>query len=159
MVQPAPVAGLLAAEKRAGFAAGIALYPGCGVRMGVWTATRALGDHGPVVTYDGVYRPIAPLLILVGEKDDWTPAHDCEVLAERSRAEGLTVELVVYPGAQHSFDSTARLRFDANRRNSNSETGRGATTAGDPDAWADAKQRVTAFFARTLKGEANGGRE
>ncbi|HMK67725.1 MAG TPA: dienelactone hydrolase family protein, partial [Stellaceae bacterium] len=67
MVQPA--SGLLAAEKSAGFAAGIALYPGCGDRYGTWSAKREFGDYGPVVDYEGIYRPIGPLLILVGELD------------------------------------------------------------------------------------------
>jgi len=153
MVRPATEDGPLAREKRTGFVAGVALYPGCGLRYGTWSVKRELGNRGPAVSYDGVYRPIAPLLILVGEKDDWTPARDCEALAERSQAEGLPVELVVYPGAQHSFDSDRPVFFDPARRNVNAETGRGATTAGDADAWRDSIKRVTAFFARTLKGE------
>ncbi|HTS93798.1 MAG TPA: dienelactone hydrolase family protein [Stellaceae bacterium] len=153
MVEPA--AGLLAAEKRSGFVAGIALYPGCSDRYGAWSARREFGEYGPAVAFDGIYRPIGPLLILVGEKDDWTPAKDCEALAERSRAAGLPVEIVVYPGARHSFDSAARVTFNPRRRNINSPTRQGATTGGDSAAWADAKQRVTAFFARTLKGQGN----
>jgi dienelactone hydrolase len=154
MVQPASVGGLLVREKQRGFAAGIALYPGCSSRYGDWSTKREFVDHGPAVAYDGVYRPIARLLILIGEKDDWTPARDCEALAERSRAAGLPVDLVVYPGARHSFDSAARVVFNAARRNINVADRHGATTGGDPAAWADSKERVTAFFARTLKGEA-----
>ncbi|MGE5203003.1 MAG: dienelactone hydrolase family protein [Acidobacteriota bacterium] len=152
MVQPATANGLLAGEKQKGFAAGIALYPGCAEPYGVWSGKREFGDHGPAVAYDGVYRPIAPLLILVGEKDDWTPARDCAALVERSRAAGFPVDLVVYPGAQHSFDGTGRIYFNSARRNVNVADRRGATTGGDPQAWADSKERVTAFFARTLKG-------
>ena len=154
MVQPATSNGLLAGEKQRGFAAGIALYPGCAYRYGVWSSQREFGDHGPAVAYDGVYRPIAPLLILIGEKDDWTPARDCEALVQRSRAAGFPVELVVYPGARHSFDSDKRVYFNSARRNVNVAERHGATTGGDPQAWADSKERVTAFFARALKGEA-----
>jgi dienelactone hydrolase len=25
-----------------------------------------------------VYKPVAPVLILIGEKDDWTPAEPCQ---------------------------------------------------------------------------------
>ncbi|HVM80946.1 MAG TPA: dienelactone hydrolase family protein [Stellaceae bacterium] len=155
MVEPATAQGLLVAEKRKGFAAGIALYPGCGDRYGLWSVKRELGDHGPVLAYDGLYRPIGPLLILVGEKDDWTPARDCQALAERSHEAGLTVDIVVYAGARHSFDSAARVYFNPNRRNLNAPDRHGATTGGDPAAWADSKERIAAFFARTLKGKAD----
>jgi dienelactone hydrolase len=44
-----------------------------------------------------------PTLILVGAKDDVTPAADCQRLA--ARQPGSVVELVVYPGARHGFDN------------------------------------------------------
>jgi dienelactone hydrolase len=87
----------------------------------------------------------------VGEIDDWTPAKPCEELTARAQAAGYPVRLKVYPGAQHAFDNSAPVRFLPNRRNANSETGRGATTGGDPVAWADAINEVTTFFAKTLK--------
>lgn len=62
-----------------GFAAAVALYPGCGTRYGEWRPGTA-----------GVYKPRAPLLILVGEKDDWTPAEPCRQLAERLARGGLS---------------------------------------------------------------------
>jgi dienelactone hydrolase len=123
-----------------GFAAAIALYPGCGVRYGDWRPGTA-----------GVYKPHAPLLILVGEKDDWTPAEPCRQLAERSRNAGLPVTVKIYPGALHSFDSRSPVRYNEARMNANAPGGRGATTGGDPDAWADSIPQVTAFFGRLLK--------
>jgi dienelactone hydrolase len=143
------------ADKPQGFAAAIALYPGCGARYGNWAVRRAAGDHGAVIGYIGTYQPVAPLLILVGEKDDWTPADQCRVLAERAQAAGYPVSIKIYPGANHAFDSTSPERYVADRRNSNSPTGRGATTGGNLPAWDDAKQQVTAFFARYLKGDAS----
>ncbi len=151
MVAPASDKAPLVAERRHGFAAGVALYPGCGGRFGTWSVTRASGDHGAILEYNGVYQPIAPLLILVGEKDDWTPAKPCAELTERAEAAGYPVSIKIYPGAQHSFDSNAPVRYIANRRNANSETGRGATTGGNPAAWADAIREVTAFFGKALK--------
>jgi dienelactone hydrolase len=151
MSAPAPDVTRLAAEKRDGFAAGVALYPGCGASYGTWSVTREAGDRGAITGYSGVYEPIAPLLILVGEKDDWTPAKPCEALAERAQAAGRAVAIKVYPGAHHSFDSSAPVRYLPNRRNANSASGRGATTGGDPVAWADAISEVTAFFAKELK--------
>ncbi|MGZ5035837.1 MAG: dienelactone hydrolase family protein [Usitatibacter sp.] len=125
-----------------GFAAAVALYPGCGFRYGDWR------PGGP-----GVYEPRAPLLILVGEKDDWTPAKPCRELAQRSQAAGYPVSIKVYPGALHSFDSDRPVRFVEARINSNAPGGRGATTGGNPEAWADSIREVTAFFARYLRDE------
>lgn len=130
--------------KRNGFAAAIALYPSCEPRYGAWsTANTATPGEA---RYYGVYQPIAPLLILTGEKDDWTPAEPCRHLAERSRAAGHPVEIKIYPDAHHAFDSDRPLRYVAQRKN-----GLGATTGGNSAAWADALQQVSAFFARHLK--------
>jgi dienelactone hydrolase len=48
-------------------------------------------------------RPGIPTLILIGERDDWTPAADCSNKLANWGNEGLPVELVVYPGAYHGF--------------------------------------------------------
>jgi dienelactone hydrolase len=45
-----------------------------------------------------------PMLVLIGELDDWTPAALCRGIEAR-RSEGNPVKLVLYPGAYHSFDS------------------------------------------------------
>lgn len=150
MARPAAPTGPLAQEKQMGFAAGVALYPGCADRFGEWSVKRQFVDRGAVFEYSGVYRPIAPLLILIGAEDDWTPAEPCEALAERARAAGLPVAIKVYPGARHSFDSSNPVRFVPSRRNANAPEGRGATTGGNPQAWADSIEQVTAFFAKTL---------
>lgn len=123
-----------------GFAAAVALYPGCNGRYGDWRPGAA-----------GVYRPRAPLLILVGELDDWTPAQPCRELADRSREAGLPVAVKVYPGAHHSFDSNAPVRRVEARVNMNAPGGRGATTGGNPEAWADSIREVKAFFATHLR--------
>lgn len=121
------------------FAAGVALYPGCDARYGEWRPGTP-----------GVYRPLAPLLILTGEKDDWTPAEPCRQLAERSHSAGLPVAIKLYPGAHHSFDSDRPVRYVEARVNRNAPGGRGATTGGNAQAWADSIREVTAFFARHL---------
>jgi dienelactone hydrolase len=143
--------GPLVAAKRDGFAAGLALYPRCDNRYGNWTVTRRDGNLGPVTGYGGVYHPVAPLLILSGELDDWTPAEPCRVLGETARRAGHKVDVVIYPGAHHSFDSNTPVRFVAERGNPGSPTGKGATTGGNAEAWADAKLQVQAFFAKHLK--------
>jgi dienelactone hydrolase len=129
------------------FAAAIALYPGCGRTMGGWRVARANGGHD-IVGYSGVFKPLSPLLILIGGRDDWTPAEPCRRLAAAAQAAGYPVEIVVYPEAHHAFDSRNRLRFIPERRNINSPTGKGATTAGNQEAWADAIQRVEVFSPR-----------
>lgn len=123
----------IVARVRAGarhtFAAAIAFYPECAA--GSWT--RA-------------YRAAAPLLILSGELDDWTPAEPCQRLADRARAQGQHVSIVVYPGAYHSFDTyNPVMRIPEARR------GRGATIGGDNRAREDSVAQVEAFFARYLR--------
>jgi dienelactone hydrolase len=132
------------------FAAAIALYPSCGRSIGGWVVERAKEAEHKIVGYSGVFKPLAPLLILVGEADDWTPAEPCRQLAAASRQAGHPVDIVVYPGAHHSFDSPAPIRFLAERRNVNAPSGRGATTGGQPEAWADAITRVEGFLERHL---------
>ena len=51
----------------------------------------------------------APLLILIGEADDWTPAARCRDMLRQSEQLGEQtadrITLRVYPGAPHAFDS------------------------------------------------------
>jgi dienelactone hydrolase len=131
-------ADLLARERRAGFTAAVALYPGCVASRRTWSST-------------GAYRPVAPLLILIGEKDDWTPAEPRRRLAEAAQQAGYPVTIKIYPGTYHSFDSYAPVRYVAARVNANAPGGRGATTGGDPAAWADSIREVSAFFGRYLR--------
>jgi dienelactone hydrolase len=111
----------------AGFSAGIALYPRC-------------------ASMSAAYQPETPLLILIGELDDWTPAADCRRLASATPS----IALKIYPGAHHSFDSPYPVRFVATRINPSARSGRGATTGGNAEAWADAVREATDFFARQL---------
>ena len=108
-----------------GFAAAVALYPRC--------------------QFSQQLKPDVPLLILIGELDDWTPAKECVPLA------GENVSVKVYPGAHHSFDSPRPKRYVAERINPSSPSGHGATTEGNADAWADSIRQVGDFFAKNLK--------
>lgn len=149
------LAAMVAAEASAdgspaGFAAAVALYPSCGIRYGGWSIRRADGATGAMVAHAGTYRPAAPVLILAGGRDDWTPADQCVALAAAARRDGQPVELVVYPDAHHAFDSAAPERFVATRRNVNATSGLGATTGGNAAAWADSRRRVLEFLAARL---------
>lgn len=139
-----------AAPTESSFTAAIALYPACGRSYGSWKAERVAAHGAPVVKYSGVFKPRAPLMILTGALDDWTPAEPCRRLVEAAQAAVHPVEIIVYPGAHHSFDSIAPVRYVAGRINSNAPTGRGATTGGNAEAWKDAILRVERFLARHL---------
>ena len=75
------------------FAAHVALYPGCGVPN---VAARLDGS---------------PILMLLGGKDNYTPASNCLAYADQLRAPGASVRVVVYPDANHAFDSDAPPHF------------------------------------------------
>jgi dienelactone hydrolase len=118
------------------FRAAVAFYPNC---------TRQY-PGGPE------FRPYAPLYILTGALDDWTPPTPCLALVERARASGAPIAMKVYPGAHHSFDAPAvPLRYRPEVRNhSKAADGSGATVGTDPAARADAIREVTRFFAEEL---------
>jgi dienelactone hydrolase len=120
------------------FRAGVAFYPNC----------RRQYPGGPE------FRPYAPLYILVGGRDDWTPASPCVAMVEHARARGAPITIKVYPDAHHSFDAPASpLRYRPEVRNHNRSDGcSGATVGTDPAARADAIVEVTGFFALELGG-------
>jgi dienelactone hydrolase len=105
----------------------VAFYPGC--RAASTNPNFALS---------------APMLVLVGENDDWTPAEPCRDLAARFPTQ---VDLTIYPGAWHGFDVPNRpIRLLQGL--ARTPTGPGSAHAGtDPAARADALLRVPAFIA------------
>ncbi len=46
-----------------------------------------------------------PTLTLNGELDDWSPAEKCRQRVSNLSGNGPPVELEIYPGAYHDFDS------------------------------------------------------
>jgi dienelactone hydrolase len=115
------------------------------------TSTAPNGALESITDYIGEYQPLAPLLILIGENDDWTPAEPCRKLTEAAQRAGYPVRIKIYPGAHHSFDNDKPIRYVGERVNVNSPTGRGATTGGDPKAWADSIREIVAFFDQHLR--------
>ena len=109
------------------FRAAVAFYPGCSA-----------------IARKSNWSPRMPLLILMGEADDWTPAKPCKTLAAASPD---SVKLILYPGAYHDFDNEAQklhelhgLAFTANDD--------GVAHAGlNPAARAAALRDVPAFLA------------
>lgn len=86
-----------------------------------------------------------PLLILIGDNDDWTPADDCRKLQAAGFARPDLVEVVYYPNAYHSFDSKAADRTIT------VANGKSHRLAYDPSAAPDAEARTKAFFAKYLR--------
>jgi dienelactone hydrolase len=70
------------------YAGHIALYPGCNFRY-----------HEELTA-----KSTAPMLWLLGEKDDMTPAQPCAEYAEYLTKAGNDVRHKIYPGAYHVFD-------------------------------------------------------
>jgi dienelactone hydrolase len=66
------------------FRAAIVYYPACGIAAAA------------IMT--------APILILIGEADDWNPAEPCRAVVAHSRPDSAPIALTVYPGAFHGFD-------------------------------------------------------
>lgn len=124
-----------AAQAQHGFAAAIAFYPDC--TTGGWIR---------------VYRTTAPLLILAGNLDDWTPSAPCQLLADRTQRQGQPVSIKIYPEAHHSFDGYAPVRHVPEARQ-----GRGATIGGNPAAREDSIRQVEVFFGQHLKGRSAAG--
>src|SRR5229473_2369546 len=100
--------GVLDDERR--FAAHVALYPYC---SDWYTAARVTG---------------APLLLLLGGRDDYTPADACRGYAEWFKGAGAETTVVTYPDAYHDFDSERWPRFERGL-----VTGRGCDMAVDLD--------------------------
>ncbi len=107
-----------------GLAGGVAYYPGCNPAF----------DTGIDL----------PVLLLAGDKDDWTPADRCRQMVA-GLAKPALVEAVYYPNAYHSFDNKAP---DRTVPGSGGKTHRLVyDSVGGPDAEA----RTQAFFARILR--------
>ncbi|MEX2222626.1 MAG: dienelactone hydrolase family protein [Candidatus Rokuibacteriota bacterium] len=116
-----------------GFAAGIGLYPG-----GCFSLVK-----------EQVARP---LLVLIGQADDWTPAAKCREMVDAMRSRGADATIVTYPGAYHYFDVEGRRReVLAEVENDNRPGGFGATVSYQPEAAADAQRRIEDFLARHLR--------
>jgi dienelactone hydrolase len=115
------------ARVRSAFA--VAFYPGC-----AWELKRG-------------YRPSAPLLLLVGSADDWTPAEPCRKLAEQ--AADATLIFREYAGAHHGFDGTGPVRARTDVPNG-ARPGEGVHVGGDPEARRQSREELRRFLAHEV---------
>jgi dienelactone hydrolase len=90
-----------------------------------------------------------PLLVLIGASDVWTPAEPCRALIKHPEA-STRAEIHVYPGAYHDFDWPGMPVHEVPAFRT--RAGVVPIEGSDPQAKADAVQRVTAFFAAHLPG-------
>ncbi len=97
------------------------------------------------------YTPTAPLLILIGEADDWTPAEACRQLA--AAALGARPEIETYPGAYHGFDSSAPVRLRKDVPNG-VNPGQGVHVGGNAEAWSRSRERMQKFLQAYLSSPA-----
>lgn len=115
------------------FRQAIAFYPGCSA----YAQAAARGER---------LQLAAPLQILIGEADDWTPAAPCQAWVAALAPAGQAAAIVTYPGAFHDFDNPAgRLRVRTDVPNG-VNPGRGVTVGPDPAAREDAQRRIGALL-------------
>lgn len=94
-----------------------------------------------------------PLLVLLGDADDWTVPGPCVEMVDRMRRRGADATIVLYPGAYHYFDVVGQpLTYlpEVGNRNKPNECC-GATVGYDASAAADARRRIADFFGYHLR--------
>ncbi len=105
----------------------IAFYPGC---------SDALNSG---------YQPATRLVMLVGEKDDWTPPGPCVALAK-----AVSADITVYPDSYHDFDNpVGRVRLRTDVPNGVSP-GQGVHAGPNPLAREQANARVRQLLRETI---------
>ena len=107
------------------FRAVASYYPDCG---------KLLGGVGYV------YK--SPIIVFVGEKDDWTPPAECIKSKSPGVVTGAEFEVISYPNAYHGFDQPRPMRKVL-----------GYTMAYDREATVDSRKRYIDFFIKNLTAE------
>lgn len=107
----------------------VAFYPGCEAEL----------KRG--------YKPSAPLQLLVGAADDWTPASPCEALAATAIG---SIAIENYEGAYHGFDSAAPVKLRTDVPNG-VHPGQGVHVGGDATAREASRIRLLAFLGEQLR--------
>jgi dienelactone hydrolase len=124
------------ASKLAPFKTALAFYPGCADAL----------QRG--------YQPNTAITFFLGADDDWTPPASCIALAQQLQAQQIdpkhNVELNVYPGAVHDFDTPlpgVRERRDVPSR---LYPGKGVMAGQNPAARKASWERVKAVLRQAL---------
>jgi dienelactone hydrolase len=113
--------------RTASFAAIAAYYPYCFIDSDMYED-------------EDVASASAPLLFLIGERDDWTPTTLCRSLMDLATKLGRDASMTVYPGATHAFDDVDQpVEYLGHR------------LVPDPAAALASRERLLEFLDRTLK--------
>ncbi len=134
---------------------------GAGTALNAINALQPLTAHrlaGAALFYPGCRAALAqphrielPVLLLLGEKDDWTPPAPCLQLAQQTRAAQPDADLTVkiYADSYHGFDSTRPERF---RADVSTGVNRGGVHVGaNAAARAQSLQQLDSFLARIFR--------
>lgn len=106
-------------------------------------------DCAPFAPPRAAYKPSIPLLILMGEEDDWAPVAPCAALAEKAGAQA--IKLNVYPDSYHEFDAPGmpvHVRLDVPNPQ---HPGQGVTSGGNSEARVQAYRDMFRFLEAELK--------
>jgi dienelactone hydrolase len=117
-------------DEKPDFRSAVAFFPGCRrLRDTAWSARL-------------------PTLVLIGAKDDWTPANACEQMVAGARGRSARASIKVYPGAYHDFDHPD-LPLQQRSNVAFASGGSGRVHVGtDAAARADALKRVPEWISR-----------
>jgi dienelactone hydrolase len=125
------------AKQRLPFATALAFYPGC---------------SDPLAKS---YLPNTDLALFLGQDDDWTPPKPCIALAEQlqkdSAQTGKAVELNVYAGAVHDFDTPLQGVRERKEIPSRLHPGKGVMTGQNPAAREASWNRVKEILAKAFQ--------
>jgi dienelactone hydrolase len=128
-----------------------------GYSQGAMTALSAVALEGVRTLFDRqfkaavAYYPLCagrdgnvavPTVILIGEKDDWTPASECTRMMAMRTGAGADVKLVVYPDAYHGFNGRSLRERPRTLLGHHLEY----NEAADDAAW----HEMTSLLARTI---------
>jgi dienelactone hydrolase len=116
------------------FHAAVALYPGCQAFL----------------TREPPWQPRVPMILVIGEADNWTPAADCRALITQVAARGITIQARYYEGTYHAFDHPNNPVHDLTNIKVPPD-GHAPTVGSNPEARAKATKDVTEFLLATLK--------
>jgi dienelactone hydrolase len=107
-------------------------------------------DCRPYAKTTEPFKPAAPLLILMGENDDWTPPQACEAIEQKMKGSDTEIALRLYPDTYHDFDAPGlpvHVRMDVAGVG---KRGEGVTSGGNPDARSQAYRSMLNFLDAKL---------
>jgi dienelactone hydrolase len=97
-----------------------------------------------------LYKPVAPMLILMGEDDDWAPPKDCQALAQKLQGSDTELILKLYPDTYHDFDAPGLPLHVRTDIPGVGKHGEGVTIGGNSESRAEAYQEMMKFLKGKL---------